>query len=213
MSKKEETIREMPDSSHKDPINMKLDPDLLSKSFRVKTNWHVITGASCSGKTTLIDQLSTKGFQTAAEAGRQYFEKEMAKGRTIEETRKDRASFTRLIYDTMRNQERQLRVDDVIFLDRGLPDALAFFRFAGIDPNEILPDCFQYRYDSVFLLQRLPYQQDGVRAAEDAIAADFELAILRDYSALGYDVVKVPVLPPHERLAFVLEKLSSQGRI
>jgi predicted ATPase len=53
-----------------------LDPDLLSTPFRVQTNWHVITGASSSGKTTLIDLLADRGFQTVPEAGRQYFERE-----------------------------------------------------------------------------------------------------------------------------------------
>ena len=31
--------------------------------FKVQTNWHVITGAPCSGKTTLIEQLADKGFK------------------------------------------------------------------------------------------------------------------------------------------------------
>ena len=35
----------------------------------------------------------------------------------------------------------------------------------------------------------------------------------RDYRALGYSVVKVPVMPPEERLAFVLERLSVQELI
>jgi predicted ATPase len=65
----------------------------------------------------------------------------------------------------------------------------------------------------VFLLNRLPYQRDGVRAGDDATAAYFELWTLRDYSALGYNVVRVPVLPPEERLAFVLERLSESGLI
>jgi predicted ATPase len=63
----------------------KPDPDLLSTPFEVQTNWHVITGAPCSGKTTLIDQLANQGFQTVPEAARQYFEQEMASGRTIDE--------------------------------------------------------------------------------------------------------------------------------
>ena len=37
--------------------------------------------------------------------------------------------------------------------------------------------------------------------------------ITRDYSALGYSVVRVPVLGPEEWLAFVLERLSEQGLI
>ena len=185
-----------------------LDSNLLSTPFKVQTNWHVITGASCSGKTTIINQLADKGFQTVPEVARQYFEKELAKGRTIDEIRKDRVAITNQVYDLWLKLNRQLRVTEVTFLDRGLPDALAFYRFAGLNPNEILPDCFQYRYASVFLLNRLPYQRDGVRAGDDATAAYFESWTLSDYSALGYNVVRVPVLPPEERLSFILERLA-----
>jgi len=188
-----------------------LDPDLLSMPFRIQTNWHVITGASCSGKTTLIDLLAGKGFKTAPEVGRQYFEKELAKGRTIEEIRQDRATLTCLVYGLWVKLEAGLPAAEVTFLDRGLPDSLAFYRFAGMNPNEILPDCFQHRYASVFMLNRLPYQRDGVRAGDDATAAYFESWMSRDYRALGYNVVRVPVLEPEERLAFILDRLSEQG--
>ena len=32
-----------------------LDPALLSTPFKIQTNWHVITGAPSSGKTTMIN--------------------------------------------------------------------------------------------------------------------------------------------------------------
>ena len=185
-----------------------LDLDILVTPFRVQTNWHVITGASSSGKTTLIDQLANKGFQTFPEAGRQYFERELAKGRTIDEIREDRAAMTRQVYDLWLKLNDRLRAADVTFLDRGLPDALSFYRFAGMNPNGILPDCFQHRYASVFILNRLPYQQDGIRGGDDTSAAYFDSWMERDYNALGYNVVRVPVVPPKERLAFVLEMLS-----
>ena len=57
-----------------------LDPDILSTPFGAQTNGHVITGAPCSGKTTLIDQLAGNGFQTVPEVARQYCESEMALG-------------------------------------------------------------------------------------------------------------------------------------
>jgi predicted ATPase len=192
---------------------MELDPDLLPIQFMVQTNWCVVTGASCSGKTSLIDQLADKGFRTAPETARQYFERELAKGRTIDEVRADRATVTSRVYSMMVEREKGLQANDVTFLDRGLPDALAFYRFAGMNPNEILLDCFQYRYASVLMLDRLPYQRDGVRTGDDETASYFESWTSRDYSALGYDVVRVPVLPPQERLAFVLERLSDQGLI
>jgi predicted ATPase len=187
-----------------------LDPDLLSNPFRVQTNWHVITGSGCSGKTTLIDQLADKGFQTVPEVGRQYVERELAKGRTIEKIREDRAALFCQLYDMMVKSESRLRAIDVLFLDRALPDSLAHARFTGRNPNEILPDCFQHCYASVFLLDRLPYQKDGVRAADDPTAAYFELWTSRDYRALGYNVVRVPVMSPEERLAFVLQTLAER---
>ena len=203
----------MPGFTQHDFRNTALDPDLLSTPFRVQTNWHVITGASCSGKTTQIDLFAGEGFKTVPEDARRYIERELAKGRTIDEIRADRAAFTCRVYDLMLNRECVLSAVEVTFLDRALPDALAFYRFAGMNPNKILPDCFQHRYASVFMLDRFPYQQDGVRAADDTTAAYFDSWMWRDYAALGYNVVRVPVLPPKERLAFMLERLSDQGLI
>ena len=203
----------MPGSSPHNFRTTELDPVLLSTPFKFQTNWHVITGASCSGKTTLIDQLTDRGFQTSPETGRHYFERELAKGKTINEIRQDRATITRHIYDMMVKRELELQAGEVIFLDRAIPDALTFYRIAGLDPNGILPDCFQNRYASVFMLDRFPYQQDGVRGGDDTSAAYFDSWMSRDYSALGYSVVRVPVLPPEERLAFILERLSEGGWI
>ena len=185
-----------------------LDPKLLSTPFEIETNWHVITGAPCSGKTTLIDLLSDKGFQIFPEAARQFFARELGKGRTIDEIRADPAIFTRQIFDMWLELMRDLQASDLIFHDRGFPDGFAFYRYAGIDPNEILPACFRYHYASVFLLNRLPYQLDNVRAGDDETAAYYEAWTLRDFAALGYNVVRLPVLPPEERLAFILERLS-----
>jgi len=201
----------MPGNSQHSFRTTELDLDFLSTPFKVQTNWHVITGASCSGKTTLIDQLADKRFQTVPEAARQYFETELAKGRRIDEIRENRFALACQIYDIMKELERELQDNEVTFLDRALPDLLAFYRFAGMNPNEILPDCFQHHYASVFMLDRFPYQRDGVRTADDETAAYFEAWMYHDYSALGYNVIRVPVLPPEERLAFVLDRFSKGG--
>jgi predicted ATPase len=201
----------MLDRPQQDYSATELDADLLSTPFRVQTNWHVITGTVCSGKTTLIDQLADKGFQTVPEAGRQYLEREMAQGRTIDEIRENPAGLVRILMDVMLRTEHGLRANDILFLDRAFPDALAFCRANGLNPNEILADCFQHRYASVFLLERFPVEQDGVRTEDDTTADLLDEWLARDYGALGYDVVRVPVLSPHERLAFVLEGLAEQG--
>jgi predicted ATPase len=190
-----------------------LDPDLLATPFRRQTKWQVITGAPCCGKTTLINLLAGKGFATVPEVGREYIEREMAQGRTIEEIRESPAAFCRRIRDMQLETELRLRVEQPTFLDRAFPDCLTFFRVAGLDPNQVLPECFHHQYASVFVLDRFPFLLDGVRTEGDAASSFADGWLPRDYGALGYSVVRVPVLSPGERLAFVLERLSEQGLI
>jgi predicted ATPase len=197
--------REMLDDSRA----MELDPDLLSTPFGVQTNWHVITGAACSGKTTLIDLLADKGFQTVPEVPRLYIEREVAKGRTLDELFGSEAD-ERAVTDMQMRVEHGLQAADTAFLDRALPDFLWIWRLFGMNPNELLAECFHHRYASVFILDLLPLQLDGARIEDDAYTVLFDEWLVRDYSALGYDVVRVPVLSPQERLAFVLETLSER---
>ena len=200
-------------NSRPDFLNIELDRDLLSMPFRIQTKWCVITGAPCSGKTTLIKMLANAGFQTVPEAGRKFFENELSKGHTITEIREDQAAFTRQVYDIMLDHENRLQPTELNFLDRALPDGCAFYRLAGLNPNAILEDCFQHRYASVFVLKRLPYQKDEVRLADNKTAAYLESWTLRDYSALGYKVNMVPVLTPKRRFEFILDRLTDQGQI
>jgi predicted ATPase len=203
----------MPDSPQHDYRATELDPDILSTPFGVQTNWHVITGAVSSGITTLITQFAASGFRTVPETARMYMEKEIAKGQTIDEIRENPAVLQRSLNDAILRNERTLLANDVLFLDRAFPDGLAFCRANGLNPNEILADCFHHRYASVFLLDRFPVEQDGFRYHDDVTADLIAEWITRDYSALGYSVVRVPVLSPQERLEFVLERLSEQGLI
>ena len=80
-----------------------------------------------------------------------------------------------------------------------------------LDPSTLLPDTCSHRYASVFMLDRLPVEQNGFRTADDALAGLLGEWTIRDYHALGCSLVKVPLLPPEERLAFVLESLCERG--
>lgn len=191
----------MLDNSQYDFKTTELDPDLLSTPFAVQTNWHVPTGAACCGKTTLINQLADKGFQTVPENGRQCIDREVARGRTIDEIFEN-AADPRVMKDMQLRTEYGLRAIDVAFLDRAFPDSLAFNRFAGLNPNEILAEFFHHRYASLFVLDRLPFQQNGIRIEDDATADLLDDWLAREYSALGYSVVRVPALSIKDRLAF-----------
>jgi predicted ATPase len=191
-----------------DSRDTELDPDLLSTPFEVQTNWHVITGGACCGKTTLIDLLAEQGFQTVPETGRQVIERAVAKGQAVEEVFGDGATYARMIMELQLETEQRLRATDLLFLDRALPGCLPFYWHFGLDVNEVLAKCRHHRYASVFILDLLPLELDGARVQDEAYTVLLDEALVHYYGALGYEVVRVPVLTPEERLEFVLERLS-----
>jgi predicted ATPase len=199
---------DMDDHSQHKYLTTELDPEILRTPFKVQTNWHIITGAPSSGKTVTIELLTEKGFKTHEEGARQYMEEELAKGVTIEEIRGDAIALQRSIFDNQLKIESLLIPEEFIFLDRGSPDSLSFSRVFGLDPNEFLPRCFHFRYASVFMLDPLPYQTDGLRFEDETLPIFLDEWHVRDYNALGYDVVRVPVLSVEERVTFILENLS-----
>jgi len=190
---------------------IELDPDILTTPFKIETNWHVLTGAACTGKTTLIDLLAKKGYQILPESARIFFEQEMAKGRNLENIRKDGGSLQRGIATLQLKFESECQASRITFLDRALPDSLTFYRVSGLNPNEILSKCFFYHYATVFVLERLPIHRNLTLGPEDNETSEFlNEWLFHDYSALGYSVIRVPVLSPPERLAFILERLSEK---
>lgn len=195
--------------SHYKFIPTELIPELLSTPFRVQTNWHVITGAPSSGKTTVINQLAAEGFQTVPESARLYIENAIAGGQTINQLREDIPAMQHGIHEKQVQIENELITTDFNFLDRGIVDCLAWHRVFGLDPNEFLPDCFYHRYASVFNLAPLPYIDDGARYENPSIVGFLDEWTNRDYQALGYKIIRVPVLPPEERLEFILDKVNS----
>ena len=190
-----------------------LDQELISSSYCEQTNWVVITGAPSAGKTTLIEQLANKDFNIALEPARLYLDQEFAKGRNILDIRKDQKKFQHTFLELQLNMESQLNPGDLIFLDRGIPDQFTYCRIAGLDPNKFVKECFHNRYKVVFILVPLPFDKDGYRDPEAEIVDYFDKWITRDYQALGYKTIRVPVLPTHQRLMFVLDHLKQLNLI
>jgi predicted ATPase len=186
---------------------IELDQEILSQPFKIHTNWHVITGSPSCGKTTLINSLTELGYKTAQEGARLYMEQEIARGRSVDEIHSDVTIVQRGIKDKQFDLERELDPTELIFLDRALPDTLAWYRIFGLNPNEFLCDCFQFRYASVFILDTLPLDLDSLRFNDEVMIGFCDEWHTKDYQALGYQLIRVPVLSPKERALFVLDNL------
>ncbi len=176
-----------------------------------ETNWCVITGAPCAGKTTLIQALARRGFPVAGEVAREYIDARLAAGSTLRQIRADALSFERHILLEKARLERRLPPRRLVFLDRAIPDSTAYFRLEGLDPAEPLTLSRMFRYREVYLLERLKFTPDGIRSEDDATAARLEDLLIETYSQLDYPIIRVPILEESRRLAFVLDHLNAQG--
>jgi predicted ATPase len=59
--------------------------------------WYVITGAPCSGKTSVIHELEKRGYHIVTETARAHIEKQLAKGLTLSQIKEDELAFERHI--------------------------------------------------------------------------------------------------------------------
>src|SRR4026207_2534162 len=122
-----------------------------------QTNWYVITGGPGSGKTTTIHLLRDKGYTTTIEHARHYIDTQRISGRTVEEIRKNQIEFQRGVLDMQTEQEKYLSPDEMVFLDRALPDALAYYRFLKLPIDEKLDKAMkEVSYKKIFILDFLP---------------------------------------------------------
>jgi len=106
-----------------------------------QTNWYVITGGPSSGKTTTVNMLKERGYITTFEHARHYLDTQRLKGRTIEETRKNQREFQLGVLDMQIEQENEIAPNVQEFLDRAIPDALAYYRFLNLSLDEKLIKC------------------------------------------------------------------------
>ena len=68
--------------------------------------------------------------------------------------------------------------------------------------------CFHHRYAAVFILDPLPLDVDNIRFDDTELVAFIDRWISRDCRLLGYEIIRVPVMSPEARLAFVLDRVA-----
>lgn len=135
---------------------------------KVKTNWHVITGGPSTGKTTVINMLAIKGYKTTIEHARHYIDTMRIDGETVEDMRNNKRKFQLGVLDMQIEQEAEIHPKDLVFLDRAIPDALAYYQFLGLDYDKKLLNAIKdMSYKNIFILDRLPFTKDYARIEDE----------------------------------------------
>lgn len=175
---------------------------------RRKTNWYVITGGPSSGKTTTVNILSQRGYKTTIEHARHYLDMQRLNGRTVEDIRRHHKEFQLAVLRMQIEQEKQLSPDDLVFLDRAIPDAHAYYHYLHLTESPELIEALQsISYKKVFILDCLPLVKDYARREDAAAQKKIHEALIQVYESLPFPVVRVPVLEAEKRVDFILQNL------
>ena len=170
-----------------------------------------ILGGPATGKSTLIDELKNRGFCCYPEISRQV---------TIDAQKNgiDQLFLTEpLLFSKLLIEGRIKQFDDalnephkIVFLDRGIPDVLAYMDFIGNDyPTGFIQFCENKKYTKAFILPlwKEIYVSDNERyeSFEEAIAIQKHL--ISTYKKFGYELIEVPKDTVKNRADFVLKHL------
>jgi len=176
-----------------------------------QTNWCVITGGPSSGKSTVIRLLKDLGYHTTIELARHYIDLQRMNGLSTDEIRANQRQFQHNVLNLQIELERRLDPEELIFLDRGLPDELAYYQYFNLAPDEKLIEYLDQRiYKKIFIMDLLPLHKDYARTEDVAAQRALHELIIATYMKRSEPVVMVPVLPPKERVQLIIDNLMLQ---
>lgn len=156
----------------------------------------VLSGCSGSGKSSLLAELSRRGFDVQPEAGRQIVREQMLIGGPALPWA-DAAAFIELAASRAMWQFNVARpTERPVIFDRSLIDLVSYFDYRRLAvPAHLATAMKLYRYaPQVFVTPpwREIYVDDGERkkSFEDAVA-EYDV-LIRWYRREGYDIVEIP---------------------
>ncbi len=174
----------------------------------MESNWYVITGGPSSGKTTTVELLKKRGYRTTIEHARHYIDTQRITGKTVSEIRANQTAFQHGVLDMQIAEEQSLPPHETVFLDRAIPDALAYYRFLGLPEDAKITEALKHvSYKKIFILDPLPLVSDYARTEDESAQQKIHTLLSDVYESLSFPVVHVLVLPPEERVEFILNNL------
>ena len=170
----------------------------------------LLIGGPSSGKTTLINHLQEEGFICYPEISREVTLKAREKG--IEQLfLTNPMLFSEMLLEGRIEQfENALTEEKTVFIDRGIPDVLAYMDFIGdVYPEKFIEACQKYKYDTIFLLPPWEeiYTSDSERYESYEQAMQIHDFVVDTYTKFGYDLIEVPKVSVENRYHFIIDHL------
>lgn len=164
--------------------------------------WHVLTAGPSAGKSSVIRELSGRGYRTNPEGARIFIDQKISEGFDPEEVR-SKFNFHWWVEETDKRIERTLSDDETAFLDRSVADNIAYRNVHSVQSRPELGDFCRDRYGTIFMLERIDFQDDYARDENEEWAQRVHEELWRVYRDLGYEPIHVPLMPVDERADFI----------
>ncbi|MCI5072163.1 ATP-binding protein [bacterium] len=166
----------------------------------IETNWHIITGAPSSGITSLGNYLRLMGFKVIPEVARGLIDIGNSQSLSTQTLREDQVEFERDIVKFQTHIESQLDPKEFVFIERGLLDCAAY----GL-PIDDINSASKFRYQHIFFLQSLNFQQDYARIENFEQAKTIGEHIQQLYLDAHYPLTQVKKMPLAKRAQIILQ--------
>jgi|694.fasta_scaffold90910_3 predicted ATPase len=190
-------------------------PNSLSKFVTnfliVQKKIKVIIGGPGTGKTSIIDALKARGYCCYPEISREVTME--AKKQGIDQLFLEQPLlFSELLLEGRKKQylDAQKESHEVVFIDRGIPDVLAYMHYIGDSyPSFFEAACRENTYSEVFILP--PWKE--IYVSDEARYENYEQSVLihnhlvETYTKYGYQLIEVPKDSLDNRILFILDKI------
>ncbi|MFZ0490276.1 MAG: ATP-binding protein [Salegentibacter sp.] len=177
----------------------------------MRTKKIVITGGPGTGKSSIIHKLEARGKECLHEISRQVTLEAQKQG--IEQLfLEEPLLFSQKLLEgrIRQHQEAENMRQDLVFIDRGIHDVVAYMDFFDTEYSaEFTSACEIHKYHQVFILPpwKEIYRSDNERYETYEEAQRISSCLIQTYKKYGYSPIEVPKATLTERTNFILNNL------
>ncbi|TDU39826.1 putative ATPase [Gelidibacter sediminis] len=172
----------------------------------------VITGGPGTGKSSIIDELKKRGHICFDEISRQVT-LEARKSGVDQLFLTQPLLFSQMLLEGRAKQfvEANNYKNSTVFLDRGLPDVLAYMDYFGSAyPEDFIQISQNNTYDAVFILApwKEIFKSDSVRYETFEQSELIHQHLLKTYNRFNYTLIDIPFDTVAKRADFIIDSLN-----
>lgn len=169
----------------------------------------VISGAPGTGKTSIIQELSRKGYPCKPEISREIIAHQIAINGNITPWQ-DLEQFSEIVLEKRITQHRET-TSSTEFFDRSIIDVFAYLRHGEIEVKsewKEIPNKYRY-FNKVFMAPPWEdiYQKDNERKEDFTTSMTIHELMKKTYKDYGYQVFELPKTNINERVRIILSEI------